>query len=415
MIISNSSSAFVWIWLPNYAEPIVAGKISFIEGKYHFVYGRSYLENEHSIALSPIELPLQRGTFEPTGINEIHACLRDAAPDAWGRRVIEYQYPERSFGELDYLLLSGSNRIGALDFQQSNQDYQARESSQPHLADLLQAAELIEASKPLPPELDRALLHGTSVGGARPKVLISDNDKHYIAKLSSSSDYYDVVKAEYVAMKLAQIAGIDVAQVQLEQSLGKDILLVERFDRIKHKNGSESRRLILSGLSLLELNEMEARYASYQKLAELIRHKFANPLNLLREMYKRLVFNILIGNTDDHARNHAAFWDGVALRLTPAYDICPQSRSGGVATQAMNLEGKLGNHSTLLNVLSISPVYLLEEREAIEIINIIISVIEDNWLNVCNEADLGQNDRKRLWKLAVLNPYCFEGWSKKND
>jgi len=411
MIISNASSAFVWIWLPNCAEPIVAGKISLIEGKYHFVYGRSYLDNEDSIALSPIELPLQRGTFEPTGINEIHACLRDAAPDAWGRRVIEYQYPKQNFGELDYLLLSASNRIGALDFQQSNQDYQARESSQPHLPDLLQAAQLIEASKPLPPELDRALLHGTSVGGARPKVLISDNRRHYLAKLSSSSDHYDVVKAEYVAMKLAQIAGIDVAQVQLEQSLGKDILLVERFDRIKQKNGSEARRLILSGLSLLELNEMEARYASYQKLAELIRYQFANPLNLLHEMYKRLVFNILIGNTDDHARNHAAFWDGVALRLTPAYDICPQSRSRRVATQAMDLEGKQGNHSTLVNALSVYPVYMLEKQEAIDIINRITSVIEDNWLNVCNEADLGQNDRKRLWKMAVLNPYCFEGFS----
>lgn len=411
MITSNYLSAFVWIWLPNCAEPIVAGKINLIEGKYNFIYGRSYLDNEHSIALSPLELPLQRGSFEPTGINEIHACLRDAAPDAWGRRVIEYEYPERSFGELDYLLLSGSNRIGALDFQQSSQHYQARESFQPQLPDLLQAAELIEANKPLPPELDHALLHGTSVGGARPKVLISDNRSHYLAKLSSSTDHYDIVKAEYVAMKLAEIAGIDVAKVQLEQSLGKDILLVERFDRIRQKNGLTARRLILSGLSLLQLNEMEARYASYQKLAELIRHQFANPLQSLHELYKRMVFNILIGNTDDHARNHAAFWDGIALRLTPAYDICPQSRSGGIATQAMNLEGKQGNHSTLVNALSVHPVYMLEEREAKYMINTLISVIEDNWLGVCNEINLGKNEQKRLWKKAVLNPYCFEAWN----
>jgi len=407
MIISKASSAFVWLWLPSCTEPIVVGKINFIAGKYHFIYGRSYLDNEHSIALSPIELPLQRDTFEPTGINDIHACLRDAAPDAWGRRVIEYQYPKQNFGELDYMLLSGSNRIGALDFQQSSSHYQSRDSSFALMSDLLQAAELIEASKPLPPELDRALLHGTSVGGARPKVLISDKNTHYIAKLSSSTDPYNIVKAEYVAMKLAKIAGIDVAKVQLKQSLGKDILLVERFDRIVQKNGSEERRLMLSGLSLLQLNEMEARYASYQKIAELIRQQFANPLKSLHELYKRMVFNILIGNTDDHARNHAAFWDGIALKLTPAYDICPQNRSGQVATQAMNLEGKQGNHSTLVNALSVCHVYMLEKREAHDIINTLVSEIEDNWLSVCNEANLGENERKRLWKTAVFNPYCF--------
>jgi serine/threonine-protein kinase HipA len=118
MMTSNASQAFVWIWLPQETQPIVAGKINLIEGKYHFVYGRSYLEHQQAISLSPIELPLQRGTFEPEGLNDIHACLRDAAPDAWGRRVIDYEYPSLNPNELDYMLLSGSNRIGA--FQQSS-------------------------------------------------------------------------------------------------------------------------------------------------------------------------------------------------------------------------------------------------------------------------------------------------------
>jgi len=173
-----------------------------------------------------------RGTFEPEGLNEIHSCLRDAAPDAWGQRVIHYKYPYLSLSELDYMLLSGSHRIGALYFQQSSTDYKARESSLPQLQDLLQAAQLIEAGKPLPPELDHALLHGSSVGGARPKALMSDSHTQYIAKFSSSTDYYDVVKAEYIAMKQAQMASIDVAEVQLEQSTGK--VWVKRFDRIAH-------------------------------------------------------------------------------------------------------------------------------------------------------------------------------------
>jgi len=400
-----TSKAFVWIWLPQCPEPIVAAQISLIQGKYHFVYGRTYLERQHSISLSPIELPLQRGTFEPEGLNEIHSCLRDAAPDAWGRRVLDYKYSNLS--ELDYMLLSSSNRIGALDFQQSGTHYKAKESTPPQLQDLLQAAQLIEARKPLPPELDQA--HGTGVGGARPKALMTDNRKQYIAKFSSSTDHYDIVKAEYVAMKLAKMAGINVAQVRLEHPLGKDVLLVERFDRIAHHDFFE-RRIMLSGLSLLKLNEMEARYASYPQLAELIRHQFKNPIKSLHEIYKRIIFNILIGNTDDHARNHAAFWDGTALSLTPAYDICPQNRTGREATQAMNLEGKQGNHSTLANALSVCHIYRLEEWQAKEIINTIVTVINEHWLTVCHEANLSQIERDRLWKNAVLNPYCFEGW-----
>jgi len=409
MMTSNASQAFVWIWLPQSLKPIVAGKISLIEGKYHFVYGRSYLEHPNAISLSPIELPRQRGTFAPEGLNDIHACLRDGAPDAWGRRVIDYEFPNFNPNELDYMLLSGSNRIGALDFQQSSTHYQARNSSLLPLQDLLQAAQLIEAKKNLPPELDRALLHGTSVGGARPKVVVTENNTQMIAKFSSSTDHYDVVKAEYVAMRLAQIAGIEVAQVQLLKAKGKDILLVTRFDRVAHQLFFK-RRLMLSGLSLLKLNEMEARYASYRELAELIRHQFSNPVTSLHELFRRIVFNILVGNTDDHARNHAAFWDGIALSLTPAYDICPQNRTGQVATQAMNLEGKQGNHATLVNVLSICRDYRLEETKAREMINTLISVINDHWLNVCDEAFLAKKARQRLWRNAVFNPYCFEGW-----
>jgi len=407
-MISNLE-AFVWIWSPKSSEPVVAGKMKFQQGKYHFVYAKSYLQNQNAISLSPIELPLQRSSFEPEGINEIHSCLRDAAPDAWGRRVLHYKYSQQNFNEVDYMLLSSSNRIGALDFQQSNQIYTARDLSVVQLQDLLQAAQLIEARQPLPPELDHALLHGTSVGGARPKALISDNSKQYIAKFSSSTDHYDVVKAEYVAMKLAQLADIDVANVELKHSLGKDILLVERFDRIIG-DGFIERRLMLSGLSLLKLNEMEARYASYPQLAEVIRHNLPNAESSLHELFRRVVFNILIGNTDDHARNHAAFWNGVTLTLTPAYDICPQNRTGQIATQAMNLEGKQGNHSTLINALSICHLFMLEPAEAKEIINKLISVINDNWVNVCNEAELGKNERDLLWERAVFNPYCFQDW-----
>ncbi|CAN0585884.1 unnamed protein product, partial [Laminaria digitata] len=200
------------------------------------------------------------------------------------------------------------------------------------LEELLTAAEKVERGIPLTPELDQALFHGSSLGGARPKAMIEEDEKKLIAKFSSSSDTYNVVKAEFIAMRLAAKAGLNVAPVRLAHVAGKDVLLVERFDRL-HIGDAWQRKAMVSALTIFGLDEMMARYASYADLTEVIRHRFSQPKDTLRELFGRLVFNILCGNTDDHARNHAAFWDGKSLHLTPAYDICPQSRTGNEASQ----------------------------------------------------------------------------------
>lgn len=406
---SNAENGFVWIWLPGAVEPVVAGRLQKQGNRLFFTYGRSYRGRDNAMPLSPVELPLQEGTFEPLGMNTIHPCLRDAAPDAWGRRVISYKYPALAADELDYLLLSGSDRIGALDFQASSSEYRPRGLDHPSLDELLEAASLIERQLPLPPELDHALLHGTSVGGARPKALINANDVQHIAKFSSTTDTYNVVKGEYVAMRLASLAGIDVAAVSLQGTLGKDVLLVRRFDRSLTEKGL-CRHAMLSALSLLGLNEMEARYARYRDLADLIRRYFSTPQKTLHELYRRVIFNVLIGNTDDHARNHAALWDGKLLKLTPAYDLCPQVRTGLEATQAMQLAGDEGSHATLSNVLSICTSFQLDTERARTMINAMRAVVEDNWLAVCDEAGMTAIERKQLWQRALLNPYCLQGW-----
>ena len=403
----SADNAYVWVWLPQQAEPVVAGRIVKQGNLHHFTYGRSYREREDAMALSAFELPLRSGTFQPEGLNNIHSCLRDASPDAWGRRVVSYQYTGFTPDELDYLLLSGSDRIGALDFQHSGTVYQPRQTQQADLQELLLAADLIEKGKPLPPELDIALRHGTSVGGARPKALIRTEMHSYIAKFSTSTDYYDIVKAEYVAMQLAKQVGLSVADTQLVSVMGKDVLLVERFDRI-HQASQTYRRLLLSGLSLLGLNEMEARNASYHDFADLIRQQFADATATLHELFQRLVFNVLIGNTDDHARNHSAFWDGKTLQLTPVYDLCPQLRSGREATQAMQIGGVQGNFSTLANVLSVCPVFQLTTAAAQEKIDQQVTTIQQNWKETCDAAGMGEVERNRLWQRAVFNPFCFD-------
>lgn len=123
---------------------------------------------------------------------------------------------------------------------------------------------------------------------------------------------------------------------------------------------------------------MMARYASYETLAEIIWHKFTNPKETLEELFSRLVFNILCGNTDDHARNHTAFWDGKSMSLTPAYDICPQGRSGREASQAMRISGN--NHSSkLATCLGVAKDFLLSEERTKAILEKQKDIINDKW------------------------------------
>lgn len=415
MISDTPTEAYVWIWLPEETEPVVAGKLEADGDNLLFTYGRSYLARDNAIALYTPELPLEAGTLPLLNGLTMPNCIRDASPDAWGRRVIINRKMGLQgdaadlidFGELTYLLESGSDRIGALDFQASPTEYVPRQKHAASYEELMESAKRVENGVPLTPELDQALFHGTALGGARPKALIDDRDQKFIAKFSASNDQYSVVKGEFIAMRLAHLAGLDVAPVRLERASGKDVLLIERFDRKDTVKGWQ-RKAMVSALTLMELDEMMARYASYEKLAGIIRLRFKDPKNSLKEMYGRLTFNILSGNTDDHARNHAAFWDGKHLSLTPAYDICPQGRTGGEASQAMSIiDGQ--NLSRLSLCLEAAPHFLLDEDDARAIIEHQKQTIHDHWQEVCDEAALSTVDRAFFWQRQFLNPFALEG------
>ncbi|MCH8493217.1 MAG: type II toxin-antitoxin system HipA family toxin [Idiomarina sp.] len=404
--------AFVWIWLPNAVEPIVAGRLEADGDRLLFNYGKSYLERSKDIiSIYEPELPLMPGVLPLLNGLSAPGCIRDSSPDAWGRRVIinrRFGYKGNnidtdSLNELTYLLESGSDRIGALDFQRSSTEYIPRHATNVSMEELLESAERVEKGIPLTPELDQALFHGSSIGGARPKALIEEHGIKYIAKFSSSSDIYNVVKAEFIAMRLAEKVGIQVAPVKLTKAANKDVLLIERFDRI-HTSRGWARKSIVSALTLLELDDMMARYASYETLAEVVRHCFTEPKETLRELFCRLTYNILSGNTDDHARNHAAFWNGNTLSLTPAYDICPQGRTGNEASQAMLISGT-NNISQLKSCLATAHNFLISQNEAKDIFAHQIQVISDNWEAVCDEAGLSEVDQRLLWQRQFLNPF----------
>src|SRR5215212_7679327 len=405
---SEPRQAFVWVWLPGAADPVVAGRLDAVGEMLTFTYGRSYLAREEAIPLYLPEIPLQRGRIAPlTG--DVAGCIADAGPDAWGQRVILNHRVGASgdatadLHRLTYLLESGSDRIGALDFQASATDYVPREGDQASLEELARAAERVERGVPLSPALDRALLHGSSVGGARPKALLRDDERCLIAKFSSTTDVYPVVKGEFLAMELARRVGLDVPRVELTHALGRDALLIERFDR----PGDGRRRQMISALTILGLSEIAARYASYASLADAIRARFTEPKRTMRELFSRIVFNVLAGNTDDHHRNHAAFWDGSALTLTPAYDICPQPRAGGESAQIMAIGRDGYRMSQVAGCVHHASAYLLSERDAREIVDHQLDAIATQWDDVCDAAALSTVDRAYFWRRQFLNPYAL--------
>ena len=410
------SKCYVWKWLPQATRPVVAGELRFDDsGRQAFAYGRSFLERENAESIYPGELELIRGTqLPPTELNHFPS-IRDAAPDAWGRRVIQARLLGQPDAEFDsdleeglYLMESGSDRIGSLDFQSSATDYVAREQGAATLNDLKQlhdAAELVARRDPIPADLQAALFHGTAIGGARPKAGISDQTKKYIAKFSLSTDTYDMVRSEHLAMLLASRLGLHVAKTTLERSGDRDVLLVERFDREKASDGW-CRRSLVSGLTILGLDEKWAVEATYKNLVEQIRLRGDHFARDARELFGRMVFNVLIGNTDDHARNHSFFVEGETIRLTPAYDICAFHRAGGEASHGMKLFQN-SNLSRISLCVEAAADFGMGKDEALNVIETQIKGIVSQFESICTEIGMSPISRKLLWRRAVLNPDIF--------
>jgi serine/threonine-protein kinase HipA len=399
-----TSEAFVWIWLPHEAEPVLCGKLQENAGELQFFYGKSYLERRKAISLDIREMPLEEGIFHPR-IGRIHGVIRDAAPDAWGRRVLLYRLNQNTVTELDYLLNAGPDRIGALVIQESSDRYQFKKTETATIDQLVEAAELIENGQPLPDTLADALVHGSSVGGARPKALLYDNQSSWIAKFSSTTDQYPVVRSELAAMWLAGHCQIQVPAIRLVEALGKDVLLIERFDRINEEDGIK-KRFMISGLTALQLHETESSLASYLDLTGFIRRCGENADQDNTQLFRRMMFNILIGNNDDHARNHAFFWDGTYYHLTPAYDICPMLRSGLTANQAMHI-GKQGRLSTIKNALSEAGLFGLSKEKAVFVKEELIDKIETLWADASDYAGLTKVQSDLLRKSTILSQGIF--------
>lgn len=414
---TTSEGLFVWTWLPGATEPVVAGSLTREGSLFSFTYGRSFLARPDRISLYAPELPLRTGKQEPGDGLDIAGVLRDGSPDRWGRGIIERRLDAapNSLSELDYMLSSGSNRFGALDFQRSSDGYKPRNDSAT-LDELHNAAIILDEGRELSAGLDAALLHGTTLGGARPKATLTGEDgSEWLAKFASSDDrFFSVVNAEGAMMELARRAGMDVTDSRVVISLGKEVLLVRRFDR-----DGGTRRHVVSGLTMAKTDEMSARYVSYPQILDTLREHAADPTRPGPELFRRIAMNIAISNNDDHARNHAAFWDGQNLTLTPAYDLAPGQRSGDTFRQAMaygrGREGQPGEKtSNFATLVAESETYGLSVAQARDVVDQLVASIEDSWDDAADTARLSAADKQSLRGKQVLPRAAFFDYARKS-
>jgi len=385
---------FVYVQLPGTLETVVCGRYQRVvtrDGRSvgRFVYGRSYRERADAVPLDPIHLPLAPTVYETARLDGVFGALRDAAPDAWGRRVIERVAGRQDLDELDFLLESPQDRAGALAFgrgpvppgpvREFNRVVQLRE--------LRRAAALIEEDLPraLPAQIVDLLDPGSSLGGARPKNVVEDGDGLWIAKFPQRGDRWSNAPVEAAMLTLAGRCGIRVPEARVERAGSESVLLVKRFDR--ERVGAEDERpgylrhRMVSALTVLDADDAPAdrRNWSYVLLADELQRWSARPREDKAELFRRMVLNALICNVDDHPRNHAVIAPGREWRLAPAYDLTPNSRQG-LDERRLAMEcGQLGRQATRGNLLSQSMRFGLRPDDANAVVDEMAATVARFW------------------------------------
>lgn len=401
----GATECFVYLTLPGMTEFVTAGKFVLEPDRTgtpvgRFVYGKSYLRRPEAVAIDPVELKLGRTTYRTTALKGVFGALRDAGPDYWGRRVIEKHAGKPQLGELDYLLYAPDDRAGILGFGLGPEPpAPKREFNKTlDLEKLLALADAIIADKEPPqgPEADQVvdlMLIGTSMGGARPKTVVEDDDGLWIAKFNRPDDRWNHARTEHAMLVLARACGIQSAESRIIDVGGRDVLLVKRFDREKADGGYLRARMI-SGLTLLRTEDTRQHRErwSYVLMAEELRRVSAAPKEDAAELFRRMVFNALISNIDGHPRNHAVIAKDKDWKLSPAYDLTP---SMPVSLERRDLAlscGDWGRYAHAENLLSQSKRFYLGREQAEAIITTMEKQIEATWYETARRAGVSEKD-----------------------
>ena len=362
-----------------------------------FEYDSAWLERPDAFALDPANLPLGReGIYTSSAKSALPGALRDGAPDRWGqllvRRALRKAGREQVLSEIDYLLaLNDLTRIGALRYRREGEQGFAQTLGSHQvppllrLPELMNAADAVQADSESAEDLKLLLNEGSPLGGARPKsAVIDDRGRLAIAKFPKDDDERSIPHGEVLAMQLAKAAGIDVAEAKLLNVAGRPVSLITRFDR----NGG--RRIpFISAMTLLRRSDGDE--ASYTEIAEAIRSHSSAPTQDLHELWRRIVFNVLVGNLDDHLRNHGFVYDqGDKWRMAPAYDLNPVP----LAEKARELTtwiSEEGPEADLERALSSASYFALESKRAHEVVDEVTYAVKA-WKEIARKLGMSASD-----------------------
>ena len=365
-----------------------------VRGKDHFVfeYSREWLKKHGGILLSGDLLNVP-SLQHPRSNDSVFGFVKDSFPDRWGRLLLDRRErliaqsegrPKRMLTNYDYLIgIEDFTRMGGIRYKSEDSEEYINASekylvppieSLRALCDACHEIELAEERNELPDQrwLDQLIDPGTSLGGARPKANVIDTDgKLYVAKFPSKKDLENTELIEHFSHRLAATAGISVAKTRtIKISKDRDLLLSERFDR-----SSEGKRIhFASAMSLLGLEDGAGSSTGngYLDIVDFILQGCVDAGKNLRELYRRVAFNVMFGNTDDHFRNHGFLLTSKGWTLSPAYDINPGEKS----YQCLLID-QYTEESDIKALLSACNNYMLEEQEASGIIEEVRTAIKD--------------------------------------
>lgn len=341
-----------------------------------FRYSQKYLECIGAFPLDPIHLPLSNTIFDADRPRSgIHGVFEDSLPDDWGRRLLIRRYniarvDQRPAKLLEYLASSG---MGALSYStELFPPLRENRLGVKHLLELQRLASNFEEDPAsVGDEYSILFQAGSSPGGARPKVLVQDIETAYIAKFESIKDQFDVVGFEAAAMELARQAGVDSAVTRCVPCGSSRALLVKRFDR---DCLAKKFYHVITMQTLLDADDYY--HLAYRDMADIIRKVSSEPLEDLKKLFRQLVFNVLIGNTDDHLKNFSMICDGSSWRLSPAYDIVPNIGQNREHVLSINYSNSIPNHTSLLSEAKYFG--FKQERKVKLLIDEVVAVVK-NW------------------------------------
>ena len=413
---ASDEQCFVYMVLPGQTRFVTAGRFALRRDRRGgvvggFVYGRSYRERVDAVELDPVELRLTPEPFQTGRMGGFFGALRDALPDFWGRQVIERKAGIGPVTDFDLLLLGPDDRAGALGFGRNVEPPapQRRFNRTLDLGWLQQAADAIlgdsvsaTAAEQTPSGMGQVeqllLAGGTSLGGARPKATVEDEQGLWLAKFPRPDDRWNQPKVEFATLQLARRCGIQVPECRVERVGERDVLLVRRFDRDHAEDGYRRHRMV-SALTLLQSDDSSADRErwSYLLLADELRRASSQPAEDLRELFTRLCFNAAVSNTDDHPRNHALLARGSTWRLSPAYDLTPgamRTETERFLAMACGRDGSRWANRSL--ILSGAGRFLLSAQDAAAVFDQVCTVVGSQWRRCYRQAGVSEQDCERL-------------------